>query len=266
MLCGILKPTAGEAWVAGNNVFQQPENVKKNIGYMSQKFALYHDLSAKENIEFYASLYGLIENKQNRIHELIEYSGLKELEKEHVKNLSGAWRQRLALACAIVHNPPMLFLDEPTAGVDPISRRKFWEMIYTLAGEGVSILATTHYMDEAEYCNTIGLMYNAKLIVNNTPGILKQEMKGVMLEMECDNPVKAKEVLEQMAEITNLAFHGVLLHIQLGEKRNKKVIENVLSNAHIQVIRSDIIQPSLEDVFLSMVSSKDKSMIKDGIS
>jgi len=152
MLCGILTPSSGEARVVGFDVARQPEQVKQRIGYMSQKFSLYNDLTVFENLSFYANLYGIpAERIKQRIAELIEMSGLRGHEKQLARNLSGAWRQRLALACAIVHEPPMLFLDEPTAGVDPVSRREFWEMIYQMAGQGVSVLATTHYMDEAEF-------------------------------------------------------------------------------------------------------------------
>ncbi len=163
MLCGILTPSSGAASVLGFDVSKQAEEVKQRIGYMSQKFSLYNDLSVSENLNFYANLYGIPREKvKPRMAELIEIAGLQGHEKQLTGNLSGAWRQRLALACAIVHEPPMIFLDEPTAGVDPVSRREFWEMIYTMAGRGVSVLATTHYMDEAEFCNVVGMMYRSQ--------------------------------------------------------------------------------------------------------
>ena len=197
MLCGILKPTSGEARVMGFDVARHAEDVKQRIGYMSQKFALYNDLTVYENLDFYANLYGVKrETFKPRLTELIDMAGLQGHERQLTADLSGAWRQRLALACAIVHEPPMLFLDEPTAGVDPISRREFWEMIYTLAGQGVSVLATTHYMDEAEFCNVIGMMYNARLIALNDPDSLKEAMEGVLLEVDCDQPGNAESVLQ----------------------------------------------------------------------
>ncbi|MDP2990765.1 MAG: ABC transporter ATP-binding protein, partial [Kiritimatiellota bacterium] len=187
MLCGILAPSFGAARVMGFDVSKQPEDVKQRIGYMSQKFSLYNDLTVNENLDFYANLYGVPREKvKPRLAELIEMAGLLGHEKQSAGSLSGAWRQRLALACAIVHEPPMLFLDEPTAGVDPVSRREFWEMIYRLAGQGVSVLATTHYMDEAEFCNVIGMMYHACLIALDDPDSLKEEMDGVLLEVDCD--------------------------------------------------------------------------------
>lgn len=262
MLCGVLIPTIGELKVAGFDVVKNPENVKKNIGYMSQKFSLYHDLSVNENLQFYAGLYGLDGNRKTKIKELIQSSGLSGLEKTLVGNLSGAWRQRLALACAIVHDPPVLFLDEPTAGVDPISRREFWEMIYSLAGKGVGILATTHYMDEAEFCNTIGLMHNAKLIANDTPGSLKSQIGGLMVEIECDQLKEAKSILEGIPGIEDIALHGILFHILIVNVKIKKIIDAELTKANFH-FRSEIVQPTLEDVFLSKVRSEEKISIEN---
>jgi ABC-2 type transport system ATP-binding protein len=262
MLCGVLIPTIGELKVAGFDVVKNPENVKKNIGYMSQKFSLYHDLSVNENLQFYAGLYGLDGNRKTKIKELIQSSGLSGLEKTLVGNLSGAWRQRLALACAIVHDPPVLFLDEPTAGVDPISRREFWEMIYSLAGKGVGILATTHYMVEAEFCNTIGLMHNAKLIANDTPGSLKSQIGGLMVEIECDQLKEAKSILVGIPGIEDIALHGILLHILIVNVKIKKIIDAELTKANFH-FRSEIVQPTLEDVFLSKVRSEEKISIEN---
>ena len=182
MLCGIIDSTEGSGCVLGYDINQQPEEIKKRIGYMSQKFSLYNDLTARENIMFYASIYGVPKEKRKaRVAELIEMSGLTGHENELTHNLSGAWRQRLALACAVVHDPPMLFLDEATAGVDPISRRDFWDLIYEMAGRGVSVLATTHYMDEAEYCNMIGMMHRGELIAYASPDEVERQPGRVPL-------------------------------------------------------------------------------------
>lgn len=225
MLCGILLPTAGEARVLDFDVTHRPEEVKKRIGYMSQKFALYNDLTVFENLDFYAHLYGVPREKyKTRLEGLIEMSGLRGHEKERAANLSGAWRQRLALACAIVHEPPMLFLDEPTAGVDPISRREFWELIYSLAGQGVSVLATTHYMDEAEFCNTIGMMHNARLIALNDPDSLKSDLSGVLLEVDCESPGQAEEIATQLPGVIDVALHGVLLHVTVENESVKQTL------------------------------------------
>jgi ABC-2 type transport system ATP-binding protein len=259
MLCGILTPTSGQAQVLGFDVAKQSEQVKQRIGYMSQKFSLYNDLSVSENLDFYANLYGIPREKvKPRIAELIEMAGLRGHEKQLTGNLSGAWRQRLALACAIVHEPPMLFLDEPTAGVDPISRREFWEMIYTMAGRGVSVLATTHYMDEAEFCNVIGMMYRSRLIALNDPDSLKDAMKGVLFEVDCHEPGRAEQILKHLPAVQDVAAHGVILHVIMSDENEKALVEKVLHDNGIIVDRIEHVLPSLEDVFVSLVDQENR--------
>ncbi|HUM63244.1 MAG TPA: ABC transporter ATP-binding protein [Anaerolineaceae bacterium] len=266
MLCGLLKPTEGKASVLGFDVADQSEQVKRNIGYMSQKFSLYNDLTVYENLWFYANLYGIQKERiKERIEELIEMAGLGGHEKQLTHNLSGAWRQRLALACAIVHEPPMLFLDEPTAGVDPVSRREFWEMIYTMAGQGVSVLATTHYMDEAEFCNVIGMMYRSRLIALNDPDTLKNNMQGYLFEVDCIAPGSAELILKSMAEVKDVAAHGVLLHVLLSIESDKELILKVLTENQIQVTRIEKVLPSLEDVFVSLVDQENRQQLRAGI-
>lgn len=266
MLCGILTPTTGEARVMGFDVGKQAEQVKQRIGYMSQKFSLYNDLTVSENLNFYANLYGVpSKNVKTRLMELIEMGGLRGHEKQLVGSLSGAWRQRLALACAIVHNPPMLFLDEPTAGVDPVSRREFWEMIYTLAGQGVSVLATTHYMDEAEFCNMIGMMYRARLIALNDPDSLKNAMPGVLFEIDCQEPGRAEQVLGNLPFVQDAATHGVLLHVLLSDENEKAQMENALQANGIIVDRIECVLPSLEDVFISLIDQENRSPMRAAI-
>jgi ABC-2 type transport system ATP-binding protein len=176
MLCGILSPTTGRGTVAGFDVFTQPEQIKANIGYMSQKFSLYQDLTVEENIDFYSGIYCIpADKKQERKEWVIEMSGLAGHRHSLTSILSGGWKQRLALGCAILHEPPIIFLDEPTSGVDPISRRQFWDLIYELSSRGTTIFVTTHYMDEAEYCNRLGLIYRGELIALGTPHDLKSE-------------------------------------------------------------------------------------------
>lgn len=266
MLCGILKPTSGEARILGYDVAKKPEEVKKRIGYMSQKFSLYNDLTVAENLNFYADLYGIRqETMKTRIVELIEMAGLRGHEKQLTRDLSGAWRQRLALACAIVHNPPMLFLDEPTAGVDPVSRHDFWELIYTLAGTGVSVLATTHYMDEAEFCNIIGMMYRSRLIALNDPDSLKEEMDGVLYEIDCAEPALAEQLLKKRDNIQDVAAHGVLLHVLVKDEGDKTMLENVLQENGINITRIERVLPSLEDVFVSLVNQENRMHVRAGI-
>jgi len=257
MLCGLLLPDAGSATVQGFDVASQPEEVKQRIGYMSQKFSLYNDLTVLENIRFYAEIYGLpAERRATRVEELIEMAGLKDFKHEPTHTLSGAWRQRLALACAIVHNPPMLFLDEATAGVDPVSRREFWDLIYALAGEGVSVLTTTHYMDEADYCNTIGMMYQAELIALASPDEIKDELPGVLVQVDCERPVEASEILQGLPEVHNVAVHGAQVHVTLKHEWQARKIGTALTYAGFAVHSMETIQPSLEDAFISMVMQR----------
>jgi len=254
MLCGILQPTSGTGTVLGFDIKKDPEEIKKQIGYMSQKFSLYDDLTAYENIEFYASIYGVPRSERgNRIDELIEMAGLKDHRRELTRSLSGAWRQRLALACAIAHKPPMLFLDEATAGVDPVSRREFWDLIYEMAGNGVSVLATTHYMDEAEYCNTIGIMYGGELIALASPDGLRDKISGVLYQVDCNHPRQATALLDTLPGVLDAAIHGAQVHVLAESEKGKMRIKHELEKAHIRVDQIEEIQPSLEDIFISMV-------------
>ena len=254
MLCGILMPSEGDASVLGFDVIKNPEDIKKNIGYMSQKFSLYNDLTAYENINFYAAIYGVPRNiRKQRIEELLEIAGLKDHARELTSSLSGAWRQRLALACAIAHKPPMLFLDEATAGVDPVSRREFWDLIYTLAGEGVSVLATTHYMDEAEYCNTIGMMWRGKLIALAGPDELKDQMPGVLVQIDSENPNQVMAFLEDAPGVLDVSMHGAQLHALLKSSKQIKKIRRRMEGAGLKFNSIEETQPSLEDVFIIMV-------------
>ncbi len=263
MLCGLLLPTSGEARVLGFDAARQPEQVKRRIGYMSQKFALYNDLTVFENLDFYASLYGIPSGQRKaRVAELIEMAGLRGHETMQAANLSGAWRQRLALACAIVHEPPMLFLDEPTAGVDPVSRREFWDMIYELAGRGVSVLATTHYMDEAEFCNLIGMMHNARLVALDDPDALKANYPGTLLEIECDAPWQAETVAAHLPGVMDVALHGVLLHVTVPDPSFQPTVVEALSAQGIAVRRTEVVLPSLEDVFVSMAEAEDRARVR----
>ena len=223
MLCGILAPTSGRGSVAGFDIRTQPEQIKANIGYMSQKFSLYQDLTVEENIDFYSGIYRIPpEKKRERKEWVIEMSGLAEHRRSLTSILSGGWRQRLALGCAILHEPPIVFLDEPTSGVDPISRRQFWDLIYDLSGKGVTVFVTTHYMDEAEYCNRLGLIYRGELIALGTPHELKMEM------------ARGTEVVA-------------------GETTG------VSQDASRQPPPSPSVLPSLEDVFVARIEARDRA-------
>ncbi len=257
ILCGILVPTRGRASVLGYDVARQPEEIKKRIGYMSQKFSLYGDLTPQENLDFYAAIYAVPRtDRARRVADLIDMAGLGEHRKVLTRNLSGAWRQRLALACAIVHRPPMLFLDEATAGVDPVSRREFWDLIYRMAGDGTSVLATTHYMDEAEYCNRIGMMHAGELIALASPDELRAQMPGTLIQVDCDRPAQALEALALMAGILEIAVHGARLHVSVADVGQTTEIEECLNRKGILVRSLNVIQASLEDIFLYMVQQR----------
>ncbi|MBN1439540.1 MAG: ABC transporter ATP-binding protein [Anaerolineales bacterium] len=257
MLSGILLPTGGGAHVLGYDVDREPEEIKKRIGYMSQRFALYNDLTPRENIAFYADIYSVpSDERARRVESLLEMAGLSGHRHELTRGLSGGWRQRLALACAIVHRPPMLFLDEPTAGVDPVSRREFWELIYAMAGEGVSVLATTHYMDEAEYCNRIGMMYQGELIALSSPDRLRREHPGELYVLDCTKPEAAESILRRMPEVLGISVHGALLHVNAQAAGDRPRIEAELTNAGVIVRRLERALPSLEDVFIRLVEKQ----------
>ncbi len=266
MLCGVLSPSEGAASVLGLDLATQTEQIKGQIGYMAQKFALYNDLTARENLEFYADIYGLpSRDRRARVAELIAMAGLEGREKERVSQLSGAWKQRLALGCSIVHRPALLFLDEPTAGVDPSSRRRFWEMIYGLAGQGVTIFVTTHYMDEAERCNRVALMYNSNLLTIDEPDVLKGRMPGLMLEIDARPTTEAMDVLLHQPGVEEVVAHGHLLHATVGAAASASAharLTGALRDAGIAVERMDTIEPSLEDVFISMIDSERRAQAR----
>ena len=215
MLCGLLTPTSGRARVAGYDVGREPESVRQNIGYMSQKFSLYNDLKVIENIRLFAGLYSVPSNQlKERIEWALEMADLKGQENLITGTLPGGWKQRLALGCAVLHKPPVIFLDEPTSGVDPISRRRFWDLIHHMAEEGVTVFVTTHYMEEAEYCNRLALIFRGKIVALGTPSELKQKsMKGELLLVECEPLGNAVEVLQSAPDVIDAAVFGNALHL-----------------------------------------------------
>ncbi|MDI9530991.1 MAG: ABC transporter ATP-binding protein [Anaerolineaceae bacterium] len=255
MLCGLLKPDSGSANVLGYDVAKNPEEIKKRIGYMSQKFSLYNDLRVAENLDFYAAIYGISQasERKKRVDELLEIAGIKDFRRELTKNLSGAWRQRVALSCAIIHDPKMLFLDEATAGVDPLARRSFWDLIYQLAGRGISVLATTHYMDEADYCNIIAMMYQGKIVALAGPDEIKEQQPGVLIHIETDKPVEAQEFLTEDNTVINSSVQGVQLHVTVPDEQAIPNLRARLDQAGFAVHALEVIQPSLEDAFTAIV-------------
>jgi ABC-2 type transport system ATP-binding protein len=215
MLCGLLPPTAGQATVAGFDIGQEAKSLRPRIGYLSQKFPLYQDLKAGENIDLYARVYGLKgKGKKRRRQWVLEMAGLVGREGIMTKDLSGGWKQRLALGCAIMHEPEVLFLDEPTAGVDPVARRQFWELIYSLSSEGMTVFVTTHYMDEAEHCHSLGLIYDGDLIALASPRKLKEEkLAGELLEVETSEPLAAMDYLSRNDPFPRVSLFGSTLHL-----------------------------------------------------
>ncbi|GFE59132.1 ABC transporter ATP-binding protein [Geobacter sp. AOG1] len=261
MLCGILPPSGGNGTVAGFDIKREAEEIKKNIGYMSQKFSLYDDLTVEENIDFYSGIYRIPATKKRERKEwVIGMAGLKEHRSSRTAILSGGWKQRLALGCAILHEPPIIFLDEPTSGVDPISRRNFWDLIYHLAGQGVTVFVTTHYMDEAEYCDRLGLIYRGELIALGTPEELKnRQMSEEIVEVFCDRPQDAMGLIEELPGVRHAALFGRGLHV-VADRAEEAIpaIEKKLTDAGYPAVELERIVPSLEDVFVSLIEARDR--------
>ncbi len=260
MLCGIITPTSGKASVIGFDVLKQAEQIKAHIGYMSQKFSLYEDLTVEENIDFYSGIYQIPQaQKKERKDWVVKMSGLDEHRDSLAAILAGGWRQRLALGCALLHKPQVIFLDEPTSGVDPISRRNFWDLIYQLAAEGVTIFVTTHYMDEAEYCDRLAMIYRGELVAIGTPDELKdQYMTADILNLECSDPFAALQVVKEIPEIKEAALFGRGLHLTVEDAQLAiPIITSVLKERQIHYARLGKINPSLEDVFVSIIEARD---------
>ena len=253
MLCGLLEPTSGSGNVLGLDIAKDNEALKQKIGYMSQKFSLYDDLSVIENLRFYGGLYSLSpEQMKKRIDEMLVLSGLEKRQQELVANLSGGWKQRLALACSILHNPPVLFLDEPTGGVDPVSRRMFWEIIYDLSLQGTTVMVTTHFMDEAEHCDEIGFIFEGNLIASDTPDNLKKIIPGTLVEIPTPSPMELLETLEESAlEYLDIYPAGASLHVLLKSNNTSR----------LSGYAYEIISPSLEDIFVYLVISYRRELV-----
>ena len=262
MLCGLLTPTAGTGTVAGFDIMREAERIKAHIGYMSQKFSLYEDLTVEENIDFYSGIYRIPkEKKAERKEWVIDMAGLSEHRHSRTAVLSGGWKQRLALGCAILHEPPIIFLDEPTSGVDPISRRSFWDLIYELAGRGVTVFVTTHYMEEAEYCDRLGLIYRGELIAAGTPEELKTRfMQDDIIEVLSEQPQEAMFALKDVGGVKEAALFGRGLHVVVERQAGDVIlaITNRLTELNFAVSRAERIVPSLEDVFVSLIEARDR--------
>jgi ABC-2 type transport system ATP-binding protein len=261
MLLGLLSPSSGHACVLGYNVAHQPRAVKKRIGYMSQRFSLYDDLTVGENLRFYGRTYGLDNKRLNeRVQFVLEMAGLVGRDRLRARELSGGWRQRLALGTAILHEPELVFLDEPTAGVDPVSRRSFWDLLYQLTAGGTTIFVTTHYMDEAEHCQELAFIHAGRIVAQGSPALIKSTlMKGQVLEISPDQPTEAMRLLklaqaEGKLVVEDIALYGAQIHIvAVDVGRLIESIAHLLQAGQVAPGQMDLIAPSLEDVFLSCI-------------
>ncbi len=259
MMLGLVEPSSGTIDVLGTRVNQGVGNIRSRVGYMSQRFSLYNDLSVIQNLRFYGSAYGLSKPEmESRITEALEMSGLVGRENIQTKELSGGWRQRLALSAAILHRPEVLFLDEPTAGVDPVSRRAFWDLLYRFVAEGITVFVTTHYMDEAEHCHRLAFIQRGKIIAYGSPEKIKAEkMRGQVLEISPSDAIQSIKILREAQQkdqlkVEEIELYGALVHIITSDIEEKKTqITKILNQADIEIDQMAIIEPSLEDVFIA---------------
>ncbi len=262
ILCGLLAPTSGRATVGGRDVATQAEEIRRHIGYMSQKFSLYDDLTVEENIEFFGGVYGVSpQTLPARRDYVLQMAGLEDRRKSLTRLLSGGWKQRLALGCAILHEPPILFLDEPTSGVDPIARRNFWDLIYQLSADGHTIFVTTHYMDEAEYCHRIALMYGGRVIALGSPAELKLSLgEGGLLYLESSDLLGSMTTLTGKPGILDVAVFGGGLHVKVASAEGgEQIIRGALTPAGIGIGVLEPILPTMEDVFVSLIEREEKA-------
>jgi ABC-2 type transport system ATP-binding protein len=260
MLCGILPPDGGEAKVAGCDILKVAEPLKEKIGYLPQRFGLYGDLTVLENIGFYADLYQVAKKgRKERVERLLRFANLEPFGDRKAQDLSGGMKQKLGLICALIHTPQVLFLDEPTTGVDPLSRRDFWVILYDLLKEGVTILFSTSYLDEAERCNRISMIYEGELLIADTPSAVKAQMRGKILDLRTENNQRSVRRLEGIASVQGLVLSGDKIHVLVEDLREgERVIREVMRREGIQILGLTAVRPSLEDAFVSFVREKRK--------
>lgn len=260
MLCGILLPSGGKGSVGGYDIVRQQEKIKQNIGYMSQKFSLYDDLTVEENIDFYSGIYNVPSRKKNERKEwVISMAGLGEMRTSRTQILSGGWKQRLALGCAILHEPRIVFLDEPTSGVDPMSRQNFWSIIKDMAKKGVTVFVTTHYMDEAEQCDRMALIYKGNIIALGTPGQLKSDfMKDTVLEVSLPDAQEWIEKILKIQGVKEVSLFGVNVHAVVERENVAAFIKEMFIQNNVKDFMIKPITASLEDVFVSLIEAYDK--------
>ncbi|MBU0593751.1 MAG: ABC transporter ATP-binding protein [Gammaproteobacteria bacterium] len=260
MLCGLLLPSSGEGRVAGFDVMTESETIKRHIGYMSQKFSLYDDLTVEENIDFYTGIYNVPRAKRKERKDwVLEMAGLTDKRSNLTGSLAGGWKQRLALGCAVLHEPPILFLDEPTSGVDPLSRRQFWDLIAQMSHRGTTVFITTHYMEEAEYCDELALIYRGKMIAKGKPAELKTLIPEDILEIRVERPFEALERLEASKLAQEVALFGDALHAVVGNAATAtEALSDFLAQQGFAVQSIKQVAPSMEDVFVSLIELDDR--------
>jgi ABC-2 type transport system ATP-binding protein len=261
MLCGILPPDGGEAMVAGCDVRKETESLKEKVGYLPQRFGLYGDLTVLENIHFYGDLYQVPKQKRKeRIVKLLRFANLEPFGKRKAQDLSGGMKQKLGLICALIHTPQILFLDEPTTGVDPLSRRDFWIILYDLLKEGVTILFSTSYLDEAERCSRVGLIYQGDLLIADTPSAVKARIGGTILELRMENRQKGMKLLEGIELIRSLVLSGDRIHVLVDDaQKGEKVIREILKEQEMEILDLRVVRPSLEDAFVSIIQGRERN-------
>ncbi|HKM01543.1 MAG TPA: ABC transporter ATP-binding protein [Sedimentibacter sp.] len=260
MIMGLISPTSGTGSVLGYDMSKDSEKIRSNIGYMSQKFSLYDDLTVDENLDFYAGVYSVPKDKiEKKKKEILEMADLVGKENMITSNLSGGWKQRLALGCSIIHEPEILLLDEPTGGVDPIARRQFWDVIYDLSKKGVTVLVTTHYMDEAEHCNSIGFLYYGNILSLDTPNGMKEKIiDGDIVEIKVDNTLKSIELLKVKDKARDASVYGAGIHVMTEANSDLDDLKEYLTQNQIQVVSIKKVRPSLEDVFVFLVEKENR--------
>ncbi len=266
MIMGLISPTSGTGRVLGYDVTNESEKIRNHIGYMSQKFSLYEDLTVEENLDFYAGVYSVPKDKlDQKKKEILEMADLVGRENMVTSNLSGGWKQRLALGCSIIHDPEILLLDEPTGGVDPIARRQFWDIIYNLSQKGVTILVTTHYMDEAEHCNSLGFLYYGNILSLDTPNTIKEKViSGNIVEIKVSNTLRAIELLKAKEEVEDASVYGAGIHAMTEPDIDINELKKYLIQNNVNVYSMKKVKPSLEDVFVFLVEKERSKNICNG--
>ncbi len=260
MLCGILPADKGTGKVAGYDIFTETESLKEKVGYLPQRFGLYGDLTVIENIHFYADLYQVSKKKRkDRIEQLLLFANLEPFRRRKAQDLSGGMKQKLGLICSLIHTPEVLFLDEPTTGVDPLSRRDFWMILYDLLREGVTILFSTSYLDEAERCSRVGLINRGSLLIADTPSAVKTQIGGTILELRIENRREGMKLLEGSPSFRSIVLSGDKIHILVKDpQESEREIREILKAHEVDIVDLAVVPPSLEDAFVSMVGEKEK--------